>query len=180
MSSLATTLVLAGALLGAAPERPVEILAGSEPSTAADRARFVRVTKDLAKDPRNEARRADLAWAFTFLSDSPDIHVSVCAGAAKPMFDADLEDPTSRFGVLYLLLMGVWAVEHPEEASDQTAMNLYATNAALQAYANAQRRDPKLVLRPLEELRRRQSDGSLPRFVSDAVARCRERARGKS
>jgi hypothetical protein len=145
--------------------------ASDERSSPEDRRRFVSVTRNLERSPLEPALKREREWALTWLTEVPDITVTICADAL-----GGLAKGKYRYAGEIILqnsfAMAAFAIEHPETASDPHAQQLAGMEGALIAYRSILRDKPEARSSALDDLLKTQSRGELPAFVQKAWIRC--------
>ena len=143
-------------------------------STPEDLRRFVSVARSLEQAPLEPGARADREWALAWLTEAPDVSVTLCPDALGGMLPEDY--PYSGEIVLQdAFSMAAFAIEHPESANDPNARQLAGVEGALTAYRSILRTKPKATLAALDALLQTQSRGELPDFVRKALIGCSAR-----
>lgn len=141
-------------------------------SSPEDRQRFVTLVHNLERTPLDLNLQADRSWAIQWLTDAPDVSVTVCTDPLGGI-------PAKEFPygaeiiVQYMLGMGAFALENQSKANDAEAQQLAGVESALTAYRTMRtaRADQKLTA--LEKLLVMQSRGQLAGFVQKAFRQCR-------
>jgi hypothetical protein len=156
----------------------VALVCGPAPASAAgarssdgDRQRFVAVTRSLEQAPLKPALKADREWALAWLTDAPDVAVTICA----EMLGTELEEHYSygpEILVQDMFSMAALVIEHPEAANDPIAQQLAGMEGALNAYRSIVRDRPEARSPALENLLKSQARGELPGFIRKAWTRC--------
>ncbi|MEA3036958.1 MAG: hypothetical protein QOH04_2735 [Sphingomonadales bacterium] len=156
----------------------VALVGGLTPASASDvrsspedRQRFVAVTRNLEQAPLKPGAKADRAWALAWLTDAPDVAVTVCAdtlgGVVRSRYpyagEIVLQDTFS---------MAALVIEHPETANDPNAQQLAGVEGALNAYRSILREKPEAKSSALENLLQTRSRGELRDFIRKAWIRC--------
>src|SRR3954462_7914489 len=158
-SSRIGALVLGAALAWGAPG-----IASDTHSSPEDRARFVSITHSLEQAPLKPGAKADREWALAWLTEAPDISVTLCSemlgGLVRSKYpyvgEVMLQDSFS---------MAAFMIEHPEAANDPNAQQLAGMEGALTVYRSILRDKPEARSKDLETLLQTQSRGELPDFV---------------
>jgi len=144
------------------------------PSTPEERARFVQVAHKVEANPLDPALKADVRWALKWISDVPDIDVSLCPAPLGGLIGSHSKYEAALFGD-YALALGAFVIEHPEKAKDDAAVNLAGVTSALKAYQAILKQDPKATSAALEDLLKKQAKGELGDFVQKATQeQCKE------
>ncbi|HEX8262853.1 MAG TPA: hypothetical protein VF547_08265 [Allosphingosinicella sp.] len=145
--------------------------AWDERSTPEDLRRFVSVTRNLEQAPLEPALKADREWALTWLTNAPDVTVTICADALGSLVKSNY-----RYAGEIILqnsfAMAALAIEHPEKANDPNTQQLAGLEGALNAYRSILRDKPEARSSALDGLLKTQSRGELPAFVQKAWIRC--------
>jgi hypothetical protein len=145
--------------------------AADQPSSPEDRRRFVSIARNLEQAPLDPGLKGDRAWAFAWLTEAPDVTVSICADALGGL--AKGEYPyTGELVLQNSFGMAVFAIEHPEEANDPDALQLAGIEGTLNAYRSIVGDKPEARSSDLDGLLKAQSRGGLPAFVHKAWIRC--------
>ncbi|MDB5694028.1 MAG: hypothetical protein JWO81_3091 [Alphaproteobacteria bacterium] len=176
MSSSRTEFRCARRLIGALA-LGVALVCGLTPASASDvrsspedRQRFVSVTRNLEQAPLKPDLKADREWALGWLTNAPDVAVTVCdtlGGMVQSHYryagEILLQDMFS---------MAALVIEHPETANDPNAQQLAGVEGALNAYRSILRDKPEAKSSALDGLLQTQSRGELPDFIRKAWIRC--------
>lgn len=144
--------------------------AANAQSSHEDRARFVSITRKLEEAPLHADGRADRAWALSWLTDAPDVSVTVCTGPLS-----DIEDGYPYAGevvVQYIFAMAALVIEHPETTSDRGAQQAAGVASAVEAYRAIVSSRPDTRSASLDALLAIEARGELPDFVRTRTADC--------
>ncbi|HWZ45207.1 MAG TPA: hypothetical protein VNW97_17170 [Candidatus Saccharimonadales bacterium] len=153
------------------------LLAGAQekekrgPSTPDERKRFVDLTGKLIKSPLDESLKDEAKWALQWLSDVPDVNVNPCPLPLGDMVPSDYKHAARIFSI-YVLAMGVYAIEHPKKSEDETPQYLAGVEAALSAYKSILKSKPGANSEDLDNLLAKQQSGKLEAFVKTAGQEC--------
>lgn len=144
-----------------------------EPSTPEERKRFLTLVRKLEKTPLDESLNSEVKWALQWLSDVPDINVTVCP---SPLGNFILEPYRyrSRISIQFVLGMGAFLVEHPQKAADNAATYLAGVESALKAYRSILKTKPEAKSNILDELVGKEAEGELEDYVRDASRGCED------
>jgi hypothetical protein len=141
------------------------------PSTPEERKRFFALVHKLEKTPLDTSLNSEAAWALQWLDDIPDVTVNMCFDPLGH-FDAEEYRYDSRIRGLFVLGMGVYLLEHPQKAADNTAIYLAGVESALKAYRSILKTKPEAKSRALDELVAKEDEGLLADYVRDASKGC--------
>ena len=162
INMLALALVLAFGLV------PVSVAQAQ--SSAQDRARFVSITRQLEATPLQADSRADREWALQWLTEVPDVSVTICMTSLGNL------GGDYRYGgevaLQYVFAMAVQVIEHPETASDQNALQLAGAEGALRAYRSILGREPEAKSDVLDSLLETEAGGGLQAMIVSNSASC--------
>lgn len=165
MGALALGVALVG---GATPPSASDLSSSSE-----DRRRFVSVTRTLEQAPLKLALKADREWALEWLTNAPDVTVTVCATVLGDLVQSNYKY-AGEIVLQNMFSMAAVVIERPETANDPNAQQLAGVEGALNAYRSILMDKPKARSSALETLLQAQSRGELPDFVRTAWTRCSE------
>ena len=156
------------ALLVCAPPTFAQTSAVSSPE---DRRRFVTVVQNLEHAPLDPGLQSDRRWAIQWLTDAPDVSVTVCADPIGGVSEKGyVHNP--EIVVQYMLGMAAFVIENPSKSNDPDALQLAGVESALNAYRSMRVAQPNDRSPKLDELLGMKSRGELPGFVRKAFLRC--------
>ncbi|HEX6751291.1 MAG TPA: hypothetical protein VF092_28630 [Longimicrobium sp.] len=169
--SIAFALLVCAGSVSAQQNAPLNV--ASPPVGSMTREQLLAVARDIHRleasplAPDAAAARQEL---FAWLSESPDVTISVCHGVIGEL-------PRSRSAYHDLLLLqfvlssGAYAIEHPDADAGRVALGglegIMATYAALEAQQGARARDE--VMERFAELR---AGGRLEAFAREGALDC--------
>lgn len=180
MSGSRTEFRYAGQLISALA-MCVTLICGLVPAAAADthsspedRARFVSITRNLEGTPLKPSLKADRAWAVEWLTEVPDISVTVCDDPLGGVVQSDYAYAPEIL-VQYMFSMAAHIIEHPEITNDPNAQQLAGVEGALTAYRSILRQKPDAKSPALERVLQAQTRRELPDFVQKAFISCKSK-----
>lgn len=142
------------------------------PSTPEERERFVNIVHKLEQSPLDKSLQSDKEWAFRWLVEAPDVHVTICTA---PLGDYFKQKPKYKYDgeilMLYTLSMGAFAIEQPDKANDQIAQYVAGVTGALNAYNAILKEKPNVKSKALDDLLDKQAHGQLVEFVQAAATK---------
>ncbi|MBZ5520956.1 MAG: hypothetical protein LAP21_01725 [Acidobacteriia bacterium] len=141
------------------------------PSTPEERKRFILVTRKLMLAPLDESLNDDAKWALQWLADVPDVNVTPCPTPLGDLVPSDYKYAPRIFSI-YVLSMGVYSIEHPAKAEDETPQYVAGVEGALKAYKAILKTKPGARSEELDDLADKQADGKLEAFVKTASRGC--------
>ncbi|HWY24149.1 MAG TPA: hypothetical protein VNX47_04475 [Nevskia sp.] len=161
--------VLAAALLLLAAAMPA-LAEREQPSTPAERAKVVRLTRQLEADPLGAEAVAAQRWLVGWIQDVPDLTVTACDLLQLP----DQEYPYApQLTVQMMAGNAAFQIENPAKAGDQAAVQGAALKSALRAYGAIVKRKPAARLDQLDRLVEQMKSGRLDQRMKALVAeRC--------
>jgi hypothetical protein len=141
-----------------------------EPSTPAERARVVQLTRQLESNPLGAEAAAAQRWLAGWIEDVPDLTVTACDLLQLP----DEHYPYAPQLVVQMMAgNAAYQIEHPDKAGDEAAVQGAALKSALKAYGAIVKRKPEARLDGLDRLADEMKDGRLDRHMKALVAeRC--------
>lgn len=139
-------------------------------SSPEDRARFVAITHKLEAAPLQPDARADRAWAVSWLTEAPDISVTVCLTSLG--FTDEHYPYSGEILLQYAFSMATLVIEHPETARDLNAQQLAGAEGALRAYRSILGTQPDAKSPALDALLETQARGELPAFIGKDAEHC--------
>ena len=143
--------------------------AKAKKSTPEDRAKAVRLTRELEADPLAEDAVDKRRWLIDWFTKAPDITILVC----------DLLGPLPKddhpfFPQVLAQSMfagGVFIIEHPDQAGDQVAVQSAGIEGALKVYEIFVKAMPEGRLPFLDDLLAKRGDGTLRDHMKEAVGK---------
>jgi len=163
-----------GLALAFAPAATAAAAAAADKSLPQDRARFVEIARKLEGAPLDPGLVTDRAWAMQWLTEAPDVSVSVCADPLGGVIQSDYPNAPEILAQ-YMFSMAVRIIEQPGSANDPSAQQLAGVTGALNAYRSILRDRPDAKSPALDKLLATQSQGGLPEFVRKAWAQCQSK-----
>ena len=142
------------------------------PSTAAERARAVELTRKLERQPLARSSNQDRAWLLQFIVEAPDFEVKGCSGPLDALAK-DEEGPYAR--ILYVQSvfgMAAFMFENPKKADDWASVQTAGIESTLRAYQAILKADPDARWKELDRLVAAKSGGKLRKLVEKEMAAC--------
>ncbi|HEV2913678.1 MAG TPA: hypothetical protein VGX92_10390 [Pyrinomonadaceae bacterium] len=136
------------------------------PSTPEERAKAVQLTRALEADPLARDSKDARRWLVTWLTDVPDITVTICPDYLRPIFNQDKNYAPDLFFQM-TFSSAAFIIEHPDQANDAVAVNLAGVEGTLKAYEAILKAKPKARWPFLDELIERRSKGTLEEYVRE-------------
>src|SRR5262245_37338653 len=112
-----------GLVLGLALTLEPAAASAADKSSPQDRARLVSIARSLEEAPFKSNAKADREWALNWLTEAPDVSVSVCLDSLSGL-DPDSYQYSGEVLFQYMFSMAALVIEHPEAANDSNAQQL--------------------------------------------------------
>ena len=128
--------------------------------------------EEVIKSPLSQDLNGDIKWALKWLEEVPDVNVDPCPLPLGNIAPSGYKYAARVFGI-YVMSMGVYAIEHPDGGPDDTAQYLAGVESALKAYQAILKEDPDESSRNLDELLKKQDQGKLEVFVRESGRLCK-------
>ena len=156
-------------LLGCLVLAPSVSRAKEKKSSDEDRAKAVRLTRELEADPVSADAADKRRWLIDWFTKAPDITILVC----------DLLGPLPKDGhpffpqvlVQMMFAGGSFIIEHPDQAADQVAVQTAGMQGALKVYEFFVKEMPEKRLPFLDDLLVKRGNGTLGAYMKDAVTK---------
>jgi hypothetical protein len=141
-------------------------------STPEERTRALKTARSLQSDPLSPDVRTDREWLIEWLTEVPDISVSLC-----PAVLGDLGNKKNGYpGALIAAEMAseaAFVIEHPDKSKDRASIYLAGADGALNAYQAIRAKDAKYRVKQLDEMIQKRDQGKLGGYISDATRNCK-------
>lgn len=141
------------------------------PSTAEERARAVKIAHELEDDPLGKDAKDNRQWFIQWITDIPDITVTVCDDYFGPL-------PKTPRGhmreiVSQMTISGTaFMIEHPDKVKDEQAIATAGLLGSLKAYQTILKEEPDSRWPYLDKIVQMRDQGKLDDFVSDTRRKC--------
>ena len=144
------------------------------PSTAAERARAVKVARELEQDPLAKDAKENRDWVIQWIIEIPDITVNVCSDYFGPLPDP----PKGHSEEIYkqmAISSTAFMIEHPDKVKDEQAVAYAGLIGALKAYQSILKQDPSARWAYLDKVVRMRDQGKLDDYVGETRRKCEEK-----
>ena len=135
------------------------------PSTEAERTKAVAAIDDLEKNPFGPDAKEERRWLIFWLTEVPDIHVSVCA-LLPDMPKDDKKDSAIIFGQM-MFAGAKYAIQHKDDPANNLAQFQAGLAGAIRLYEGLVSQNPKDRQPKLDELVERLHAGTLDAYVAE-------------
>jgi hypothetical protein len=149
------------------------------PSTAAERQRFLALTRKLEQNPLDKSLYSEKIWAKKWLEDIPDINVNICAPILFGMdFVTEQNKYTPQLSYQATFGSAAYIIEHPDKAGDTDSQFIAGVESALKSYSAIVKSNPDAKSKALDGLLEKQKQGKLADFVRSASKSCEDKKEG--
>ena len=143
-------------------------------STAAERARAVKVARELEQDPLAKDAKDNRDWVIQWIVEIPDITVNVCSD----YFGALPDPPKGHSEEIYkqmAISSTAFMIEHPDKVKDEQAVAYAGLIGALKAYQSILKQEPNSRWPYLDKVVRMRDQGKLDDYVGETRRKCEEK-----
>jgi hypothetical protein len=163
MRALTMVIAMASALACAGACAQAANAAAAEPDTA----KFVRLVRQFEADPLGFDGRTDGAWLLQWVTESPDVSVTMC----DPMGLLEAPESDAQGALVMLELFGnaAWQIEHAGAPVDELARQLGGARSALRGYAAIRQADPDVHIAAIDALAAQEAAGTLEAHLAPLV-----------
>ncbi|HEX4642647.1 MAG TPA: hypothetical protein VH161_04240 [Candidatus Acidoferrales bacterium] len=141
------------------------------PSTAEERARAVKVARELESDPLGRDAKDNREWVYKWIEEIPDITVNVCydffGKLPKPPRGHSLEIVNQM-----VISSAAFMIEHPDKVKDEQAIVTAGLLGSLKAYQVILKGEPDARWPYMDKIVQMRDQGKLDDFVSDTRRKC--------
>jgi len=141
------------------------------PSTPEERARAVKVSRQLEEDPLSKDAKEQRAWALDWIEKIPDITVNVCFE-----FFGKIPDPprghSREITMQMIISSAAFVVEHPDKAKDEQAITLAGLLGSLKTYQSILKQDSSARWPYVDKLIQMRENGKLDDYVGETRRKC--------
>jgi hypothetical protein len=144
---------------------------GRGPSTPRERAKALKLIRQLEEDPDFDGSRDARRWLSLWLFQVPDLKLDLCpellggTPAMRRRIPAEVVAQTMYSGIAYL-------IENPGKAKMREEVYLAGVLGALRAYEALLKERPAVRSALLDELLGRRAAGTLAAHVAEAMKSC--------
>jgi len=142
------------------------------PPAPEDAKRIIEISHKLENDPFDEKLILERKWAVKWLLETSSIHAKICTKVLPDFYTSKYQYSPEITSQL-ILSSGAFILENPGKSDDEVGFHLAGVEGVLKVYASILRDNPKASSKPLENIRRQQSEGKLIELVQSAVKNCR-------
>ena len=141
---------------------------GRGPSTAEERAKTVRLARELENDPLGDSAGPSRAWLIEFVKTVPDLDIVICSSLLAELFKTE-ENYAPELSIQPVFSEAAFVIEHPERASDQTAVLVAGIKGTLRAYESILKAEPKARHKFLDGLIEKRDKDELEAWVAETA-----------
>jgi hypothetical protein len=136
-------------------------------STPEDRAKAVKLTRQLEADPLGEGAVEARQWLIPWVEKAKDIRVTVC-NLLGPIPNDD--HPYSAEILTQMIFSNAaFQIEHPDKVDDQVAVQTAGVEGALKAYEAIVKAKPEARIEFLDDLIRKRDSGEFSAYMKKTV-----------
>ncbi|MGO4221388.1 hypothetical protein AB4Y64_05970 [Lysobacter sp. TAF61] len=142
-------------------------MAGPKASTETDKAKFIRLTRQLEQRPLSDPGKRIRGWLMRWTVDSPDVMVMVC-----DLLGPDIGEDAPHAPELMMQMMfgnAAFQIQHPDLKDDPIAPQVAGVRSALAAYASFLAASPQSRIEELDELLEQDRDGELEATLEPVI-----------
>src|SRR6266700_2114283 len=149
------------------------------PSTPEERQRFVAIAHKMEQSPLDEDLRSERKWGLFWLAEVPDFTVHLCTGPLGDFMSKKYKY-SPEIVIQLTFSAGAFLIEHPEKKDDRVAEYVAGVEGALNAYKSILKAKPEAKSKELDDLLKKQSQGTLLDFVRESSSKaCKVRVDGQ-
>jgi hypothetical protein len=141
------------------------------PSTPEERARAVKVSRDLEVDPLSKDAKDQRDWVLDWIEKIPDITVNVCFD-----FFGKLPDPprghSREISMQMIISSAAFMIEHPDKVKDEQAVALAGLLGSLKAYQAILKQDSVARWPYMDKLILMREQSKLDDYVGETRRKC--------
>jgi hypothetical protein len=141
------------------------------PSTAEERARAVKVARELEDDPLAKEAKDDREWVIQWIVDIPDITVNVCFEYFGKMPNPP-HGHSKEIVRQMIISSAAFMIEHPDKAKDEQAIATAGLLGALKTYQSILKKEPDARWPYVDKVVQMRDQGKLDDFVTDTRRKC--------
>jgi hypothetical protein len=141
------------------------------PSTAEERARAVKVARQLEEDPLAKDAKENREWVYKWIEDIPDITVNVCYDYFGKMPNPP-RGHSKEIVRQMIISSAAFMIEHPDKTKDEQAIATAGLLGALKVYQSILKGEPDARWPTVDKIVQMRDQGKLDEFVSDTRRKC--------
>ena len=144
------------------------------PSTPEERAKAVKLTRQLEREPLGKQAKEARQWLTVWLINVPDIVVRPCGALLGPVMNEGAKDDYSaELQSQMMYAQAALVIENPAAANDMLAMYIASVESALKTYEAILKKKPAARRPYLDDLLAKRDKGEIHAYVKQAMASCR-------
>jgi hypothetical protein len=138
------------------------------PSTAEERAKAVRLTRELENDPLGDSAGPSRAWLIEFVKTVPDLDIVICSSLLAELFQTK-ENYATELSIQPVFSETAFVIEHPESAKELPAVLVAGVKGTLRAYESILKVEPKARHKFLDGLIEKRDKDELNAWVTETA-----------
>jgi hypothetical protein len=144
------------------------------PSTPEERAKVVRLTRQLERDPLGKDAKEARQWLTVWMIHVPDVVVRPCGALLGPVVgEGTKDDYSAELQSQMMFAQATLVIENPEAAKDLHAMYVASVESALKTYEAILKKKPAARRPYLDDLLAKRDKGEIHAYVKQAMAGCK-------
>lgn len=147
---------------------PTLALAERGPSTPEERAKAVKLARELEANPLGEHAQEDRKWLLQWIEDVPDITVNICPAILTPLTETS-RNFAHEIWLQTMFSSAAFIIEHPQQTADETAVYSAGVEGALKAYESILKVRPQARWAYLDDLIQKRDKGELTSYIRGKV-----------
>ena len=151
---------------------PMPIQEERGPSTPEERAKVVRLTRQLERDPLGKDAKEVRQWLTVWMIHVPDIVVRPCPSLLGPLVGSK-EDYSAELMAQMNFSQAAYIIENPGKTDDVVELFAASVEGALRAYEAILKKKPAARRPYLDELLVKRDRGEIRAYVKQGMAGCR-------
>lgn len=141
---------------------------GRGPSTAEERAKTVRLARELENDPLGDSAVHSRAWLIDFVKNVPDLDITICSSLLAELFKTE-ENYAAELSIQPVFSETAFVIEHPESGKDLTAVLAAGVKGTLRAYESILKAEPQARHKFLDGLIEKRDRDELEAWVAETA-----------
>ncbi len=142
-----------------------------KPTSTELKAKLIAVIELLETDPYNKDAEWHRAAVLEWLTNAPDVTVTLCADVLGDIKKFKDYDGSALLGQL-AFSEAKFILQNPDKAADALAVNMAGVEGVLKAYAAMQKAKPRVKFDNLEKLIQLRAQNELEAHVRATVSKC--------
>ena len=144
------------------------------PSTPEERAKVVRLTRQLEQEPLGKEAEEARRWLTVWMIQVPDIVVRTCGSLLGPVLeDKGKESYSAELNGQMMFAQAALIIESPDKAENLEALFTASVESALKVYESILKKKPAARRPYLDDLLAKRDKNEIRAYVSERMKTCR-------